>query len=72
MANGTLVSSSFVLVFDGGLDADGKQILKKKSFSNIKAGAAHDALYAVASKLTPLQQHPLLSVERDDATTIQN
>ncbi|WKB35479.1 DUF1659 domain-containing protein [Terrilactibacillus sp. S3-3] len=72
MANGTLVSSTFVMVLDGGLDTDGKQILKKKSFRNIKAGAAHDALYTVASNLAPLQQHPLLSVERDDATTIQN
>lgn len=70
MANSTITQSALVLTFDNGLDAQGKPAYAAKSFRNIKPAAPYDALLAVAQKLEPLQQHGLISVERDDTSKI--
>ncbi len=72
MANGTVFQSTFVLTFDAGMDAKGKPSVKRKSFRNITTLATQDQLYRVAAALAPLQQLPLVSVERDDAIEITN
>ena len=58
--------SKLKLSFDGGLDGDGKAIVKSKTFSKIKAAAVNDDVYALATSLTGLQEKPLLSVRRID------
>jgi Protein of unknown function (DUF1659). len=70
MANSMITTSALVLTFDGGLDQNGEPVLLTKAFRNIKAAASYDALLAIAGKLAPLQQHPLVTVERDDSATI--
>lgn len=70
MATSTVLQSTLVLSFDNGVDAKGKPVVKRKAFRNIKTAATQDQLYNVASVLAPLQQLPLISVERDDAAQI--
>ncbi|MFD2616126.1 DUF1659 domain-containing protein [Terrilactibacillus laevilacticus] len=70
MASADTLSSALTLVLDGGLDEKGKQILKKKSFRNVKATASQDAVYAVAQALAPLQTLPLIDIERTDVVQI--
>lgn len=70
MATASIKDSTFVLSFDGGFDENDEPIVLTKSFQNIKAGADYDALLAIAQKFVPLQQHPLLTVERDDTNVI--
>lgn len=66
----TITKSAFVLTFGNGQDENGKDVFLTKTFRNIKPAAPEDALLAVAGKLAPLQQHPLVSVERDDTSEI--
>ncbi|MCI1858236.1 MAG: DUF1659 domain-containing protein [Sporolactobacillus sp.] len=70
MANGTITASALVMTFDGGKDENGDPLLVTKTFRNIEPGASFDALLAVASQLAPLQQHPLVKIERDDTSAI--
>ncbi|RYL89282.1 DUF1659 domain-containing protein [Sporolactobacillus sp. Y61] len=70
MANSAITQSAFVLTFDGGLDEEDKPVVLTKVFRNIKPAASADALLAIAGKLAPLQQHPFVSVERDDTSEI--
>ncbi|MCQ2009758.1 MAG: DUF1659 domain-containing protein [Sporolactobacillus sp.] len=70
MATSTITESVFVMNLNGGLDEKGEQILLTKSFRNIKPAASENSLLAIAQKLAPLQQHPLISVERNDTAEI--
>lgn len=70
MANSSITASALVLSLDGGVDQNGDPVILTKTFRNIKAAAPYDALLAIAGKLAPLQQHALVTVERDDSTTI--
>ncbi|BBN98116.1 MULTISPECIES: DUF1659 domain-containing protein [Sporolactobacillus] len=70
MATSKIIASVFVMNLNGGLDDQGKPVTLSKSFRNIKAEAAPDSLLTIAQKLAPLQQHELISVERNDTTDI--
>ena len=70
MATSTIKDSRMVLTFDGGVDLDGNPVLKRKYYNGINTQATTDQLYAVANALQPLQQYPLVSVERDDVFDI--
>jgi hypothetical protein len=67
MATANLVNSVLVLSFDAGMDESGKPIVKRKSFNNIKTQATADQLYAISQALIPLQQYPVITIERHDA-----
>ncbi|MDN4071658.1 DUF1659 domain-containing protein [Fictibacillus terranigra] len=66
MATTAIQDTQLRMVFDAGMEGD-KQLYKNKSFSNVKTSATGDQLYAVANALAPLQQLPLISVERNDS-----
>ncbi|WP_186578936.1 DUF1659 domain-containing protein [Aquibacillus kalidii] len=70
MAVAQKVDSSLQLTFEDGMDAEGKAIYKKKSFSNIKTDATADQLFAITLALIPLQQLTLHSVKRNDTELI--
>ncbi|MDD9147905.1 MULTISPECIES: DUF1659 domain-containing protein [unclassified Sporolactobacillus] len=70
MATSTITESAMVLTFDNGLNEKGEPAYVTKSFRNIKPNASYDALLAIAQKLGPLQQHALISVERNDTAKI--
>jgi hypothetical protein len=66
MATAMISDSQLRLVFDMGVDAEGKPVYKSKNFSNIKTTATTDGLFAVAQSLVGLQQYPVTSIERND------
>jgi len=49
---------------DYGTDANGKRLTRTKSFNNIKADAADQAIFDVATALADLQQHPVIAVTK--------
>jgi hypothetical protein len=70
MAQATLSDSRMQLEFDAGVDPEGNQITKRKSFNNVKVSAIPDQLYNIATALAPLQQYPLVLIERDNTKII--
>lgn len=67
MAQAIITSSQLRMVFDHGVDEEGKPVMKAKNFNNVKATATADQLFAIAQALSPLQSYPLLQVERNDS-----
>ncbi|MGL5328704.1 MAG: DUF1659 domain-containing protein [Peptostreptococcaceae bacterium] len=62
--------SSLKMRFDCGLNQDGKSIIKSRTYSNVKAGAASLDVYNVAETLASLQQYDVLSVVKQDNTSL--
>lgn len=71
MATTTLKNSRLRLIFETGVDGEGNPIYRNKNFNNIKTEATADALFAMASVLAPLQEHPLHEVERNDTSSVE-
>ncbi|MGD6817546.1 DUF1659 domain-containing protein [Metabacillus sp. 84] len=72
MATTLLIDSQLRLVYDLGLNQEGKQVFKSKTYSNVKTTANADQLNAAAGILSGLQQYPLFTAERLDQNEIQN
>ncbi|GAA0604736.1 hypothetical protein GCM10009001_22450 [Virgibacillus siamensis] len=71
MAVAQMVASRLSLILDDGLDPEsGKQLFKSKSFNNVKTEATADQLFAIADAVAPLQQRPLVNIERKDNSEI--
>lgn len=63
--------SSLKIRFDCGLDeVTGKTKVKSRSYSNVKASASGDNVYAVGAAIASLQEHRLLEVAKIDNTTL--
>ncbi len=67
MTEALVTDSQLRLVFDQGVDGDGKPIYKNKNFNNVKVDATADQLYNTGQALAGLQQHSLIRVERNDS-----
>jgi len=63
--------SKLKLQLDGGVDGNGREIVKSKTFSNVKTDAVDDTVYTVANSLTSLQNLPLISVTRINEVELQ-
>ncbi|AZB42579.1 DUF1659 domain-containing protein [Bacillus sp. FJAT-42376] len=72
MAQTILIDRQLRLVYDLGLNKEGKQVFKSKTYSNVKPAADSDQLMAAALILSGLQQYPLFAAERLDVNEIQN
>lgn len=73
MAVQYLTNTSLQLVFQAGTDMDtGKPILKYKSFNNVKTDATADKLFAAATAIADLQEHPLYNIVRRDQSEIRD
>ncbi len=70
MATAQIKDTNIRLLYDGGVDAYGKPVVKAKSYNNIHPEAETDQIYAVATAIASLCNHPLLSVERTDKSEI--
>lgn len=70
MATAALVKSRLIMTFDGGVDPNGVAVVKRKSYNNLDPATTDDQIYSIAQALEPLQQYPIITVERDDATNI--
>lgn len=71
MAEQQMVDSRLRLILDDGVDEkSGKQLYKTKGFNNVKISATADQLYTIATAVTALQERPLVNVERNDSSEI--
>lgn len=64
--NAVSQDSKIKLNLDGGVDQNGKQIVKSKTYSKVKATATNEDVYSVATALTGLQKLPVVSIRRID------
>lgn len=48
-----------------GVDGDGKDVTRTKTYSRIKGEASDQDLYDVANSLVGLQEHPVLFIRRN-------
>lgn len=58
--------SKFKLVLIAGVDENNNDIIKSKTFSNVKTTATNDSIYAVASALAGLQSYTLSSIVKTE------
>ncbi|MEH7415706.1 DUF1659 domain-containing protein [Neobacillus drentensis] len=70
MAQGLLETTKLRLVFQAGVDNEGKPILSSKTFSNVSKGATADQLFQAAQAISVLCDAELNKVERNDSTEI--
>ncbi|AEX85645.1 hypothetical protein XO10_06085 [Marinitoga sp. 1135] len=56
--------------FDYGLDANGKKIIKRKSFT-IMPGATDDQVYTASNNFASLCEKPLLKIEKIENYELQ-
>ncbi|MBO1511835.1 MULTISPECIES: DUF1659 domain-containing protein [Metabacillus] len=70
MAVATLLDSQLSLVFDMGVDENGKAVTKRKNYNNVKTSATPDQLLQAAQAIVSLQTETLASVERNDTNQI--
>jgi Protein of unknown function (DUF1659) len=70
MAAEFLLESQLRLVFDMGLDENGKAIFKRKNYNNVKTTATPDQLLQAAQAIVSLQTETLALVERNDTNQI--
>ncbi|MFB3164980.1 DUF1659 domain-containing protein [Neobacillus sp. 179-J 1A1 HS] len=64
MAQAVVTSSKLRLVFQVGMDDEGKPVLKAKTFNNIQKSATPDQLLRAAQALIGLSNDTLSNIER--------
>jgi hypothetical protein len=68
----TLVKSALNIRFKEGVDEAGKDIIKAKSYSNIKVTSTEDDLLLIGTALGSLMQHEFVGIMRSDDKVIVN
>lgn len=58
--------SKFKLVLIAGVDENNNDIIKSKTFSNVKTTATNDSIYEVASALAGLQSYTLSGIVKTE------
>ena len=66
MADTLLVDSQLRIVFDMGLDANGKQLYETENYNHIKTTVSAEELLQAAQAIVSLQTESLAFVERND------
>ena len=56
--------SKLKLVLNAGLDENNKDIIKNKTFSNIKSTVTNDDLYNLGVAISELQSYSLVNIKR--------
>ncbi|MFB9972547.1 DUF1659 domain-containing protein [Allobacillus sp. SKP2-8] len=72
MASELKLDTQLQLMFETGIDEEGKIIIKRKNFNQVNTEADATALYTVANSLANLQAHPLHQIVRNNTYNIQN
>jgi len=67
----TPVASELVLVMDNGTGASGKQLTKNRVVDHIKTTAANEDVFIIAQGFLALQDKTNLSVQRNDASELE-
>ena len=63
-------ASSLKLKFDCGMNDDGKTVIKSRTYSNVKAGAAYQDVFDIAKALVDLQIHDNMEILKQDNTVL--
>jgi hypothetical protein len=53
------LNSTLQLTYDLGTDGDGKKLVRRRSYSNVKIDAAEQDLFDVAAAIAGLQSYPI-------------
>ncbi|MGI6569872.1 MAG: DUF1659 domain-containing protein [Caldicoprobacterales bacterium] len=56
------ISTTLQLSYDLGVDGDGKKLVRRRSYSNVKREAADQDLYDVAATISSLQSYPVTQI----------
>ena len=70
MAETLLAESKLRLVFQTGINNDGKPILRAKTFGNIYKGVTADQLYKVTQAVVSLSEDQLSGAQRVDSSDL--
>ncbi|WP_042337948.1 DUF1659 domain-containing protein [Bacillus andreraoultii] len=65
-----IVKTNFNLVYQSGLNQDGKPTYKRKNYNNVKSTSSDETIYQVAQALASLCVYSLETIERDDKKEI--
>lgn len=68
----TPVSSELVLVLDNGIGASGQQLIRNRSYGDVKPEAVNDNVYQTAQVILNLQSRTALAVQRKDTVELIN
>jgi hypothetical protein len=71
-AKETLLQTSVILKYKDGLDENGKEIIKRQTFSNVKIDAAVQDIYDVALEIEKLLGKTLDELVKQDQSGITN
>ncbi|GHH99794.1 DUF1659 domain-containing protein [Neobacillus kokaensis] len=70
MAQALLTGTKLHLVFQVGMDEEGKPIMKSKMFNNIKKDSTTDQLFQAGTAISSLTNDMLNNLERNDSSEI--
>ncbi|EKN69096.1 hypothetical protein BABA_11721 [Neobacillus bataviensis LMG 21833] len=70
MAQALLEGTKLRLVFEAGIDDEGKPIYKAKTFNNVTKAATADQLAQAAQAIAALCKDQLNKIERNDSSEI--
>ena len=65
-------NSKLKLSFNAGLDENGKDIIKNKTYSSIKSTVTNDDIYNFGVELSQLQEYPLVNLVRYEEYQLLN
>ncbi|MEA1960477.1 MAG: DUF1659 domain-containing protein [Bacillota bacterium] len=68
----TSLSSDLVLEMDNGTGASGQQLVKNRTYKNVKTSAVNDDVYAIAQSLIGLQDKSNLAIQRKDTVELES
>ncbi|KON86006.1 hypothetical protein AF332_03715 [Sporosarcina globispora] len=70
MAQAIIVDSKLRLVFETGLNEQGKPVYKSKTYNSVKPSATADQLFTVGQAIAGLSSYPLAELNRNDSFDI--
>ncbi|USK49912.1 DUF1659 domain-containing protein [Bacillus sp. CMF12] len=70
MAQAIIIDSKLRLVFETGLNGQGKPVYKSKTYNSVKQSATADQLFTVGQAIAGLSSYPLTEMNRNDSFDI--
>ncbi|KAF0819175.1 hypothetical protein KIS4809_2018 [Bacillus sp. ZZV12-4809] len=70
MAQAIITTSKLRLVFETGLNGQGKPVYKSKTYNSVKQSATADQLFTVGQAIAGLSSYPLSELNRNDSFNI--
>lgn len=64
--------SKFKLVLNAGLDENNKDIIKNKTYANVKSTVTNDSIFQVATSLAELQEYTLTNIVKYEEYDLVN